>query len=165
MCYNGGMQRTRKLSWDIALLPELVADSRGWSDVIRGLGLSEKAAGNYRTVQKHAAMLGLDISHFVGKGAGKSKGNVKYTLGEMLVENGSASTYNVRNRILKEGIKAYQCELCGIAEWMGKPIALQLDHINGVGNDHRVENLRILCPNCHSQTETWGSRNVRGTDS
>ena len=161
MCYSGDMQRTRKLSWDKDLLPELVASSRGWSDVISGLGLSPKAAGNYRTVRKHVEALGLDTSHFVGKGAGKSKGNVKYTLAEMLVENGSASTYNVRNRLFKEGIKEYQCEFCGLSEWMGKPIALQLDHINGVGNDHRIENLQILCPNCHSQTETWGSRNAR----
>ncbi|MGB2240169.1 MAG: HNH endonuclease [Pseudomonadales bacterium] len=54
----------------------------------------------------------------------------------------------------------YNCSSCGIGdEWNGKPITLQLDHINGVNNDHRLDNLRMLCPNCHSQTDTWCGRN------
>jgi 5-methylcytosine-specific restriction endonuclease McrA len=53
------------------------------------------------------------------------------------------------------------CYECGITHWLGQPLSLHLDHINGVANDHRIENLRILCPNCHSQTETFAGRNVR----
>ena len=55
----------------------------------------------------------------------------------------------------------YACTTCGINEWQGKPLTLHLDHINGINNDNRIENLRLLCPNCHSQTETYGRRASR----
>ena len=58
-----------------------------------------------------------------------------------------------------EGKKEQKCEKCGLTEWMGKPIVLQLDHINGDNRDNRIENLRLLCPNCHSQTETFCRKN------
>lgn len=65
---------------------------------------------------------------------------------------------NVKKRLLATGVKN-ECALCGQGpEWNGFPLTLQLDHINGINNDHRVENLRILCPNCHTQTETYAGR-------
>ena len=60
--------------------------------------------------------------------------------------------------LYKSGWKEYKCEICGISEWQGKELSLQLDHINGINNDNRIENLRLLCPNCHSQTETFSGR-------
>lgn len=66
---------------------------------------------------------------------------------------------NLKKWLLAEGILENKCVLCGLGpEWNGAPLVLQLDHINGVNNDHRVENLRILCPNCHTQTETYAGR-------
>ena len=62
-------------------------------------------------------------------------------------------------RLVKEKRLEYKCALCGISEWQGQPLSLQLDHINGKHNDHRIENLRFLCPNCHSQTETYAGKN------
>ena len=61
-----------------------------------------------------------------------------------------------------ESIKKYECEICGTSKWMDKTLTLQLDHINGDNIDNRIENLRIICPNCHSQTETFsiGLRNA-----
>lgn len=66
---------------------------------------------------------------------------------------------NLRKTILRADLIPYQCE-CGLGpEWQGKPLTLQLDHINGDHQDDRLENLRFLCPNCHTQTPTWGHRN------
>jgi 5-methylcytosine-specific restriction endonuclease McrA len=64
-------------------------------------------------------------------------------------------------KLLRDGIFKYCCSQCGIFEWLGRPLALQIDHINGIHNDWRVENLRMLCPNCHSQTPTFAGRNAK----
>jgi 5-methylcytosine-specific restriction endonuclease McrA len=73
----------------------------------------------------------------------------------------SRSRYTVKRRLLNAGILKNVCEECGLFEWRGRPISIQLDHRNGIRNDHRLENLRMLCPNCHSQTETYAARNRR----
>lgn len=68
-------------------------------------------------------------------------------------------TLKLKKRLLSENILKNECSECGISEWMGKPISLQLDHINGNKRDHSLINLRILCPNCHSQTDTYTGKN------
>jgi 5-methylcytosine-specific restriction endonuclease McrA len=69
------------------------------------------------------------------------------------------SRRGVKHRILKENLLPYVCAVCNVSEWNGKPISLHLDHINGKNGDHRIENLRFLCPNCHSQTDTYTGKN------
>lgn len=82
---------------------------------------------------------------------------------EMFCENSPRCRDVVRNRILKDKLIPYTCAICGNnGEYNGKPLSLQLDHINGVNNDNRLENLRFLCPNCHSQTETYGCKDYEG---
>lgn len=73
----------------------------------------------------------------------------------------STSRASVRRRLLGDGILQNCCTICGISAWRGKPLSMHIDHINGVKDDHRLENLRMLCPNCHSQTDTYGGRNAR----
>jgi len=73
----------------------------------------------------------------------------------------SRSRYTVKRRLLAAGLLKNACEECGLAEWRGRPLAIQIDHRNGVNDDHRLENLRMLCPNCHSQTATYAARNRR----
>lgn len=71
----------------------------------------------------------------------------------------SYATCHLLKRLVAEGYKAYQCEECGIADWRGRPLSLQLDHVDGDSSNHRRENIRLLCPNCHTQTPTYGSKN------
>jgi len=66
---------------------------------------------------------------------------------------------HVKLRLLAAGLKQERCEACGLTDWDGRSISLELHHVNGDGQDNRLENLRLLCPNCHSQTDTWGGRN------
>jgi 5-methylcytosine-specific restriction endonuclease McrA len=67
---------------------------------------------------------------------------------------------HLKRRLLAERIKAYRCERCGIDDWRGRPLTLEVHHVSGDRNDNRLQNLRILCPNCHSQTENYGGRNL-----
>lgn len=86
----------------------------------------------------------------------------KIPIEQILVKDSTyQNTDRLRKRLVKEGYKTYRCEICGITEWLGKPLSLQLHHVNGINNDNRLENLLIICPNCHSQTENFGSKNVR----
>lgn len=82
-------------------------------------------------------------------------------LSEILVENSNfVNSNNLRKRLIKEGVKEYRCECCKLTEWLGKPIALELHHINGVKSDLRIENLMILCPNCHAITDNYRGKNI-----
>jgi 5-methylcytosine-specific restriction endonuclease McrA len=82
-------------------------------------------------------------------------------LESLLAHGRQAHRNNLKLRLIAGGVKGSQCEVCGCQEWQGKPLALQLHHINGNGADNRLANLQLLCPNCHSQTDTWGARNRR----
>ena len=73
--------------------------------------------------------------------------------------NPNRNRVHIKQRLIKLGIKDEACEECGIRDWLGRPLSLELHHVNGDGKDHRLENLQLLCPNCHSQTDTWGGKN------
>lgn len=91
------------------------------------------------------------------------KGNNRYEkldLNEILEgKHPYYQTFKLHNRLLREGIKDHKCEICGNTEWNGKPIPLQLDHIDGNSHNHILTNLRLICPNCHAQTETYCGKN------
>jgi hypothetical protein len=78
---------------------------------------------------------------------------------EELLAHPGRNRNHIKLRLIRGGLKDGVCERCGINEWNGAPVSLELHHVNGDGKDHRLENLELLCPNCHSQTETWGGRN------
>lgn len=151
-------------TWSDEDLRRAVSQSRSIAQVLGALGL-KVGGGTYVAIQRRIAALELDTSHFKGKGWSKGLKNPvpqrKRPLSEILVRDSTYTyTNGLRLRLLKEGLKEYRCEVCGREEWNGKPIPLQLDHINGDRTDHRLENLRIVCPNCHAQTDTWCGKNV-----
>lgn len=150
--------KNSKKNWTDEQLIIAVKESTATIEVIRKLGLSE-SAGNYQTVNNHIERLNLDTSHFLGKSWLRDTERVhprSFPLDEILVANSSyVSSNNLRKRLLKEGIKEYKCENCGLFEWRGKKLPLELEHINGNHKDNRLDNLLLLCPNCHSLTPTW----------
>lgn len=95
----------------------------------------------------------------VKRGAFKTRPHGR-PLPELLTTRGKGRT-NIKQRLLRAGLLENRCEECGLSEWLGEPLTVQIDHINGISDDYRLENLRMLCPNCHSQTNTHGSRNGR----
>lgn len=87
------------------------------------------------------------------------RGRARHPLEQVL--RSTLSRWHKKRRLLREGILINRCERCGISDWRGKPLSIHIDHINGIKDDWRLENLRMLCPNCHSQTPTFGGRNLR----
>ena len=115
---------------------------------------------NFQTFRKYAKRFNVWRPNQSGKGTRKSSTS-DFSLREILEGKYPHYGYgSLKRRLLKHGIKTNTCEECGISEWRGKSITIQLDHKNGDRHDHRLENLRMLCPNCHSQTETYCGRNV-----
>jgi hypothetical protein len=115
---------------------------------------------HYSTFKRYALKYGLYKPNQGGKGSNKPCKN-KYDLHDIL--NGKHpqySTYKLKHRLYECGLKTNQCEKCGISEWNGITIACELDHIDGNRTNHSLENLRVLCPNCHSQTSTFRSKNL-----
>lgn len=139
-----------------------VASSASIRQVLIALGLNATGA-NYRCVHDAVARLQLDTSHWTGQGhlRGKSHNySTRIPLAEICVPNSTyGSTSSLKKRLLKEGIIEEKCALCGVIHWQGEKLSLVLDHINGDNRDHRLENLRLLCPNCNSLQPTFAGRN------
>lgn len=142
-------------------LRKIVSESATMTQVMRKIGYTANCGNSYNSAKKYLINNGIDISHFKGKSHGTSK-NVRYGLKDILVENSPYSNMTaLKKRILDANLFVKRCSICGLVDWQGKPIVLQLDHINGDNRDNRIENLRLLCPNCHSQTETWCGKNKK----
>lgn len=140
---------------------ELLKKSSTISEVLFKLGYTVKGnSWGYSQVKRRMDDLNLDYSIFKGKSAvikTNKLNNVKKE--DILKENCKHQRTVLRRYVIKNNLIPYKCAICGCTEWQGKTLSLELDHINGINNDNRLENIRFLCPNCHSQTSTYGSRN------
>lgn len=150
------------------LLGPIVARSLSVAEVLRELGLRQ-AGGTHALIARRIREFDLDTSHFLGgrrnRGAAHVGGPAKKSADELLVEKPELAArthaFKLRRAMAEIGVPN-ACAGCGIpSTWQGKPIVLEIDHINGRFNDNRRENLRLLCPNCHSQTENYCVKNRR----
>jgi hypothetical protein len=82
-------------------------------------------------------------------------------MSEILVKDSTYQSFKLKRRLLKEGLKQHICEYCRLSEWQDIPIPLELHHLNGDNRDNRLENLQLLCPNCHALTESYRGRNKK----
>ena len=156
--------RRKRRRWTDEQLRAAVAASFSMAATLRALGLIA-AGGNYESLQRRINELGIDTSHFSGRGWNRG---LRYQpvsprpLEELLVRDRWMASHHLKRRLFRAGLKAAACELCGWAEVApdGR-IPVELDHINGDRNDNRLANLRILCPNCHSLQPTHRGLNQR----
>jgi hypothetical protein len=144
----------QKPTWKDKDLIEALPKCRSFGEVASYLNMSNSTNS---LLKKRAIQLNLDFSHF------RISGYEPSPLKELLVDNRKRpySSHGLKKRLIREGIKEHKCECCGIVEWMDKPTPIELDHINGNRHDNRLENIRLLCPNCHAQTDTYRGKNIK----
>jgi hypothetical protein len=152
----------RRRRWSIEQLKSAVNKSYSLRQVLVLLSL-RPAGGNYEQLKHYISEAGLDTSHFRGKGwsAGlRGIGSPRIALKDILVKNSNFQSFKLKKRLFSEKIKLPSCEKCS---WAEKTVAgylpLELHHVNGDRHDNRIENLKILCPNCHSLTDSHRGRN------
>ncbi|MGA8098323.1 MAG: HNH endonuclease signature motif containing protein [Candidatus Cybelea sp.] len=117
-----------------------------------------EAGASFRQCKKTFGFSNTAWLKAVQRGELKPRNSIK-SISEVLASG--SSRWLKKAQLIREGVLERRCTECGISEWRNKPLVIQIDHINGIKNDWHLENLRMLCPNCHSQTETFGGRNVK----
>lgn len=151
-------------------LERAARESYSAAETCRKLNLPDKS-GAITRLKRHIIKNNIDISHWTGQLWSKGKTSLDdnrirndKSNQDIFIENSNASPVYVRKLILKKNLLEYKCQICRMdPSWNGKELNFQLDHINGQRNDHRLENLRWLCPNCHSQTDTYGGKNIKNS--
>lgn len=142
-------------------LKQAVQESISMRQLVLKLNLKYGARACER-VRDHIAKLNLDIAHFKGMGWSKNKKfGYKRDIEDYFSGKALNTSHYLRRRLIEENIFPNQCSRCGLREWMNEPIPLELHHIDGNHNNNRLENLTILCPNCHSQTPTHSGKNKK----
>jgi hypothetical protein len=154
----------RNKKWNDEKLIAAVKNNKSVAGVLKDLGICTYGS-NYRAFKVNVSRLNFDISHFTGQGHLHGKrhnwGNGR-PLTDLLVENSDCKSYHsLKLRLIKNNLLSNRCYICQINEWNNAPLKLQLDHINGNNTDNRIENLRLICPNCHSQTSTFAGKNIK----
>lgn len=146
-------------NWNKEKLLEAIKKSKNKSDILRNMNIST-CAGNFVTLDKYCLKYEIDISGLIHKPSGCFKKSLKNE--DVFCKNSKVSTSTAKKRIKKENLIEYKCEKCeNKGKWMGEKITLQLDHKDGDKNNNELINFRYLCPNCHSQTETYGSKRLK----
>lgn len=142
-----------KYNWSVDRIEDAIKDSVSFSETLRKLGIPN-VGNNGATLKSIAIKNNIDFSHFTGR-ARTYKPARAYNIEDYLNNRVRVSTYKLKKVLFETGFKENKCEICGVSEWNNQPIHCQLHHINGNHLDNRLENLQILCPNCHSQTDNY----------
>ena len=141
-------------------LKEAIKTSRSYHQALEKLNIVP-AGGNYATIKKAIKYFNLDTDHFTGRAWRKGRTFAPHRpLSDYLENKQTIQSYKLKKRLLKDGVFKHICQVCNNTHWLSKPIPLELHHIDGNSNNNSLDNLQILCANCHALTDTYRAKNV-----
>lgn len=147
----------RKYDWNLEKIKKAVEESVNFTEVLDKIGVPRQG-NNSKTLRNILDNNNISYSHFTGRARSYVTNYVNVS--EYLNGNKKIKSSKLKEKLLKENLIENRCAICNITEWQGKSITLQLHHIDGNPNNNNLENLQLLCPNCHSQTDNYcGSAN------
>lgn len=142
----------------------IVVSSFSIADILKKIGM-RPSGGNYATVKGRIKLFNIDISHFKGQGWSRGTKMVPFIksrpMNDILKKDIKYNSDRLKRRLISSGYKIHKCEVCNKIKWMGKKINLELHHKNGDRYDQRINNLQLICPNCHSYTDNYRGKNVK----
>ena len=143
---------------NLEYVKKIISESYSFSEMFKKMNRAGSGE-SYKVFKKAIERYDIDISHF---NKNSEKFRSKKLLKDIMIENSNYDTTKLKERLYEEGLKDRKCEMCGQGEdWNGKHMSLILDHINGIRTDHRLINLRIVCPNCNATLDTHGGKNTK----
>ena len=144
-------------------LKEAIANSLSIRETLEKLNI-KAAGGNYQTIQKAILFFNIDTSHLLGRASNRNKVfGPKRDIQDYLSNNQTIQSYKLKNRLIKEKLLIHKCNSCNNTEWLNKPIALELHHKDGNHLNNNLDNLELLCPNCHAFTDNYRAKNSSKT--
>ena len=150
-------------TWNEQALRAAVSESTSVRQVLQKLGLKQ-AGGNYMSIKKAINKYCIDSSHFRGRGWNNGLTHIRTgpqrPISDFLDKGVPIQSYKLKHKILTEKLLPRRCAGCGLKRWRGKPIPLELEHKDGDSTNNSLENLELLCPNCHAQTDTYRGLNI-----
>jgi 5-methylcytosine-specific restriction endonuclease McrA len=155
----------RRLKYTREQLDDAVRGSASLRQVLSRLNVAP-FGGNYDVLRRSLRRFDIDTSHFTGRAWSRGRQlGLRKPLEIYLTNSAPIQSFKLKRRLLQAGFLQPRCERCSLTVWQGLPIPLELDHINGNNGDNRLENLRLLCPNCHALTPTYRSKRRPGLSS
>lgn len=139
-------------------LTSVVKDSVSFTEVLRKLKRNNHGRTHQR-IKKQIRGFNIDTTHFTGRRHWLNKPSGRRLSALEYIESSYVNPPILRKKLIEDGLKKASCENCGRVRWIGKPIPLELHHVDGDDTNHKLENLQVLCSNCHTQTENYGSKN------
>jgi hypothetical protein len=144
-------------------IEQFALESNSYAELARKCGYNGKAGSNIKEMHLMVTQLNLDISHFTGQASqkGKTYQTDKYVPFKEYIKGEHVQTNKLRKKLLREGLKEHICECCLNTIWNDVPIPLEVHHKDGDKNNNDIDNLQLLCPNCHALTDTYKGKNIK----